>query len=51
MLAGYHVGDEKAAQRGTITGKKPGIMDATAIQRKLANYQVSYPIGEKKLYD
>lgn len=52
ILAGYTgETDERASQRGRITGAQLGIMDATQIQRHIAGYELNYPVGEKKLYD
>lgn len=52
IIAGY-IGevDERASQRGRITDDEINIMDATQIQRYLATFEISYPVGEKQLYD
>ena len=52
ILVGYNENiDDQMIQRASVIGDEPEIMDATQIQRFLVNYSVSYPIGEKQLYD
>lgn len=52
ILAGYTgETDERASERGRITGDRLNIVDATQIQMFLATFTVNYPIGEKQLYD
>lgn len=51
IMVGRENADEKTKQRAVMTGSKLNIMDATAIQRHIANYTTSYPVGEKRLYD